>query len=537
MASRSEVFTNTTKLDWLEVGGILFQEYANHGWFLCPIKAGEKAPRSRGWNEKENAVKSPEIASRLRAAGLCHAYSGTCALDIDDLNYTVAFMNARGLDISTFFLDPAMVRIDSGRPNRAKFLFALPEPLTSKTFANGAFELRCATSTGRTAQDVLPPSPHPSGTTYKWVGDWRNLPPLPEELKKLWESELQANSVVPIQAYSADLGELEALVLKRNPSCGYDDWIKIGMAIHHETEGSQDGFALWDGWSNKSDKYPGIEQLRTHWQSFGRSSTPITADSLRRTDTATTDEFDFLAPTTPERPPFQFMSLPELFNRPEPDWLIPGILPQKGLGSFWGQPGSGKTFLAVDIALTVAMKSHWRGTRVKKGGKALYIAAEDDSGVQVRFNSGLRARGSMDAPVRVLPAAPVFTSPKQAEALLKVIEAEGPQAITFVDTLAAVTPGADENTGKEMGPFIAFCKRIENVTGGIVILIHHDGKSPGKGPRGWSGLHGAFDVEWTVIDEKTHREMTITKMKSAPTGKGYVFHLAPVGKSCIVEWI
>ncbi len=426
-----------------------------------------------------------------------------------------------------------MVRIDSGRPNRAKFLFALPEPLPSKTW--GAFELRCATSTGRTAQDVLPPSPHPSGTTYKWIGDWRQLPPLPPMLNKLWLTELHQDSKSPTPPASGNLPELEALVLKRDPSCGYDEWIKIGMAIHHETEGSEEGFALWDQWSNKSDKYPGIGQIRTHWQSFGRSTTPVTADSLRRTEVAGPGEFDFLPPELPKSNPFRFLSCPELFDRPEPEWLVSDILPQRGLGCFWGQPGSGKTFLAVDIAATVAANSHWRGEPVKTPGKVLYIAAEDDNGVQIRLRSAFAVRALGDTTIRVLPTSPVFTAPKQSEALLEALREEGKCSTVIVDTLAAVTPGADENSSKDIGPLIAFCRKIEQLTGALVILVHHSRKD-GDSIRGSSSLHAAFDVEWKVSDEKTHREVYISKMKNGEAYKSYAFNISPVGKSCVVEW-
>lgn len=517
----------------------MFQEYTARGWALCPIKAGEKGPRSKGWNLEENAIRDSRIANTLKAAGLCHAYSGTCAFDIDDLDRTVALLP----EAADFFLDPSMVRIDSGRPNRAKFIFALPEPLPSKSFCGGAFELRCATTTGRTAQDVLPPSPHPSGTTYKWVGDWRNLSPLPDVLRSLWEAELAGNCAVTDKASSAELAELEALVLKRDPSCGYDEWIKVGMAIHHETGCSDAGFALWDDWSNKSDKYPGIGQLKAHWQSFGRSATPVTADSLRRTDVAGVGEFDFLAPEPPQPNPFRFLSCrDELFRRPKPNWLIPGILPQRGLGCFWGQPGSGKTFLAVDIAVSVATNSHWRGASVKNPGRVLYIAAEDDNGVQIRLESAFASRGLRDTAIRVLPTSPVFTSAKQSETLLEAIRGEGKASLVFVDTLAAVTPGADENSSKDIGPLIAFCRKIEQVTGAMVILIHHSRKD-GDSIRGSSSLHAAFDVEWKISDEKTHREMYISKMKNGEAYKSYAFNLSPVAvdidediTSCVVEW-
>lgn len=47
---------------------------------------------------------------------------------------------------------------------------------------------------------------------------------------------------------------------------GYDDWIKIGMAVHAEL--GPGAFHVWDAWSAKSAKYPGEKALRGHWKSF-----------------------------------------------------------------------------------------------------------------------------------------------------------------------------------------------------------------------------------------------------------------------------
>lgn len=519
-----------------------FAEYINHGWKLCRIQPGQKGPRSPGWNSRGNDIRD---ASELKAAGLLHAYSGTCALDIDDLVVSEKYLRENfSLELTDLLAASDAVQIVSGNPNHAKLLFALADPIPSKTFAGGAFELRCGTATGRSAQDVLPPSLHPSGTVYKWVGDWKHLPALPDALKALWlagiTTEKASNDIT--EKANSNLLELAGLVSKRSSDCGYDEWIKVGMALHHETGGSDAGFSLWDEWSASSDKYPGIAKLRSHWQSFGNSQTPITIDSLRKNEVASADEFevvgaeiDFLAPEKPKQQ-FRFMDLDELFARPAPDWLIPGVLPEHGIGSFWGQPGSGKTFLAIDVALSVALGQSWRGSSVKQGG-ILYIAAEDDSGVQARLYAGLASRGARWAAIKVLAAAPTFTAPEQSKALLEAITAEGPQAITFVDTLAAVSTGSDENSGKDMGQLIAICQKIHKVTGGLVILIHHEGKTSGKGLRGWSGLHGAFDVEWEVSEEEHMREMRISKMKNAPAGKAYSFQLIPVGDSCIVEWV
>lgn len=526
-----------------------FVDYVKHGWKLCKIEPGTKGPRYHGWNKEDNAIKTPAAAEKLPGAGLCHSYSGTCAIDVDRYDEAERFLRDNGIDLGALFASPDAVQISSGRKNRGKLIYRLDVPLPTLQPANGAIEFRSQARTGNTVQDVLPPTIHPdTGNPYKWVGDWKQLPTLPEPLKALWLLLLAGEAHTPlVKATSAEHAELRDLLSRKDPNCGYEEWIKIGMALHHETGGSDDGLSLWDEWSAPSDKYPGIETVRSHWNSFGRSETPITADSLRKTDVAAVEQFedltvqsDWLNDATPEKAKethaFEFLSLGDLFQRPEPKWIVKGVLPDSGLGSFYGQPGGGKTFLAVDVALSVALGDTWRGIPVMQG-PCLYIAAEDDRGVQMRFAAGLATRGVSNAPIKVLPAAPVFTSPEQQKALLPAIQACGRQALVFVDTLAAVTPGSDENAAKDMSQVIHFCQKIHKVTGGLVLLIHHEGKTTGRGPRGWSGLHGAFDVEWEVTDQESHREMRISKLKNAPTGNVYSWKLLPVGDSCVVEWI
>ena len=53
-----------------------------------------------------------------------------------------------------------------------------------------------------------------------------------------------------------------------DPSMGRDDWIRVGMAVHHETGGG--GFAMWDEWSTGGHQYPGTEAVQAQWGSFDR---------------------------------------------------------------------------------------------------------------------------------------------------------------------------------------------------------------------------------------------------------------------------
>jgi hypothetical protein len=526
-----------------------FAEYIQHGWKICAIPPGTKGPRTTGWSEQKNAITNPE---GLVGAGLLHAYSGTCSLDLDRMDEAAAYLVQHGIVLADLLADPAAVQIKSGRSNRGKLIYALATPLPSISLCGSpaAFELRCGTSKSTSVQDVLPPSIHPdTGKPYEWVGDWRNLPPIPDALLALWKSVLGSDIQQRddrVLAQKSSNPEIVNFLSKRDPNCGYDEWIKIGMAIHDATGGSNDGFAIWDEWSATSHKYEGRQDLESHWLSFGRSDTPITIDSLRRGSKASVDDFEDVSqglatlfeskPVEKMELDFRFLNLDELFKRPEPEWIIPGVLPEAAIGVIYGQHSAGKTFTAVDLALSISLGQSWRGQPVKQGS-ILYVAAEDDRGIQIRLAAGLAARGASAAPIKVLPTAPVLIDRAHQTALLKAIKREKRPSIIFFDTLAAVTPGADENSGKEMGELLGYCHKLYEATGAMIMLIHHEGKTDGRGPRGWSGMGGAFEIIWKVSADELKHELEIEKVKNAAKGDVFQFRLLPVANSCIVEWL
>ena len=68
--------------------------------------------------------------------------------------------------------------------------------------------------------------------------------------------------------------QMQQILDQLDPDMGRADWIKIGMGLHHETQGDDTGFELWRVWSSGSAKYPGENELRRQWKSFGRSRCP-----------------------------------------------------------------------------------------------------------------------------------------------------------------------------------------------------------------------------------------------------------------------
>jgi hypothetical protein len=86
-----------------------------------------------------------------------------------------------------------------------------------------------------------------------------------------------------VVAPNGDTGKLEALLEHLDPDSGYEDWVHVLMAIHHESGGSDEGLQLADAWSSKGEKYQGSEEIRTKWASFADyQGRPITIATLHK---------------------------------------------------------------------------------------------------------------------------------------------------------------------------------------------------------------------------------------------------------------
>jgi hypothetical protein len=96
--------------------------------------------------------------------------------------------------------------------------------------------------------------------------------------------------------------------------------------------------------------------------------------------------------------------------------------------------------------------------------------------------------------------------------------------VIIIDTLAASTPGADENAGTDMAPLLQAFHQVSSDLNCVVILIAHTGKDVGKGLRGWSGIRANVDfaIETQVLkDEDGHtvkRQIWFEKCKDGPDG-------------------
>lgn len=62
--------------------------------------------------------------------------------------------------------------------------------------------------------------------------------------------------------------QLHSLINQLDPDRSYEDWVHVGMIIHNETDGSDEGLVMFDDWSKRGGKYKGTEEIETKWHSF-----------------------------------------------------------------------------------------------------------------------------------------------------------------------------------------------------------------------------------------------------------------------------
>lgn len=215
-------------------------------------------------------------------------------------------------------------------------------------------------------------------------------------------------------------------------------------------------------------------------------------------------------------------------------WLIKGLLPSSGLGVIYGEPGCGKSFLALDMALHVATGRPWAGKKVKQAG-VIYIAAEGGSGMRKRIYAARRHHNIPDAAPFGLIVTPPDLGVNQDDAreLIACIRRQAKTlgfvpGLIILDTLASSMDGADENSPRDMGMFVSNARKIEAELKTLVVAVHHVGKDAERGMRGSSALHGASAVEWEVTETEVGRSVRVAKNKDGEPGLGFMFLMFPV---------
>lgn len=246
---------------------------------------------------------------------------------------------------------------------------------------------------------------------------------------------------------------------------------------------------------------------------------------------------------------FRLLLDADLDALPSLRWLVKGIIPDTGIGAIYGDSGTYKSFLTLDLMAHISNGREWFGRRVK-AAPTVYVPLEGQGGIPNRVRAWRIAQTAALSPnnlatfepdpavssgVAVIMDALNLRDANDRERLIETLTICGwAGGVLCIDTLAHASNGIEENSSA-MGEMIGIFRDLQQRLGGVILLVHHSGKDQSRGMRGWSGLHAAMDfvVECQSEGETGSRRANfrLSKVKDGTTGTSHPFRmeLVPLG--------
>lgn len=246
-------------------------------------------------------------------------------------------------------------------------------------------------------------------------------------------------------------------------------------------------------------------------------------------------------------------------GRVERDWLIEGLLPRRCVAILSGWSSVGKTHIANDLMLSVALGLPFAGCDVRRTCGAVLFAAEGQDDVVPRWDVIEQAKIfphydhhdiSHEAPYPLswTDQVPRLTAPDALDQYSKMLTATVASqrlmmrdsyqglGLALIDTVAAAADMTDDQhnaAGTNQGIFNTL-HQLARTFDLCVMVVDHLGKDATRGTRGSNAKEASADVVWrvtgTVSEEGTvsHTAMTISKLRGGASGKRIPYTLKPV---------
>lgn len=250
---------------------IAAQQLRDNGYSVVPLMSRSKRPAIEKWTDFGVHPADDETFKRWMRwsdmnIGVCLGVaSNLVAIDLDN--------DIGGLHAQIESLLPPTPVGKVGA--KGKTLFYQFNGQRSQGFSKDGERVLDVLSQGR--QTVLPPSMHPDGFEYRWLGEETllntpigALPHIPHqstiEISKIFTPEIkQVNEPRHVLVYDdTKMAEVQA-ALECIPADDYEMWIRIGMSLKDKF--GNEGFELWDAWSASSPKY-NSKGMRSKYNSF-----------------------------------------------------------------------------------------------------------------------------------------------------------------------------------------------------------------------------------------------------------------------------
>lgn len=512
---------------------------ADEGWHVIPL-GPNKRPLVKGWQDKATDdarqierwwAKWPDAMPGLPSG----ERNGFTVLDIDQKNGKDGFaeLKAMGLDVDA--MSPCQVQTASGGRH---IYFRWDGQGNSAAGLPAGLDVR-----GEGGFVVAPGAINGKGIYTGHLT--RELPTWPEALpihRKAVEPGQGEPTGLPFHVIRA------ALMKCPNDGDAYasrDAWLHMVMAVHCETGGSEDGRELVHEWSKQYNDYD-ADHTDALWDSCkadrGLTGWHVIREAERHGwhDDAVTqlrqmqaheeamsdfddlwDEMGWLLPDEEAEiaelvggPPKQeakplFAPASDWAGLPIPPrkWHVDGLIPGNTVTILGGDGGTGKSLLALQLAVSTVTGTRWVNRGVDQPGKALVLSAEDDNDELHRRLADIckshdvplaklgkllvRSMAGEDALLAVLDRKTNALKPTALYAeICNTMDRERPKLVIF-DTLADLHAG-NENDRAHGRQFIGMLRHLAIEYDCAVVLLAHPsltGLNTGTGTSGstaWS---------------------------------------------------
>ena len=282
--------------------------------------------------------------------------------------------------------------------------------------------------------------------------------------------------------------------------------------------------------ANIQDKENRAKTLDKYSEHFSMNKKLQSASSLNSFTTILKSELD----EVPEglAKPVPFLTFQDLADEQDVRAFVDGYLPRDGIGQLYGDSYTGKTFVMVDLALSICagLKS-WQGMPLNTDGpsQVLYVAAEGKASFRSAVKDWNKAHPAADisgfyvhdltgkATLNLTPGDPapgVFG----LNDLREQCEAEGIKpSLVVLDPQANILAGVNEDSNSEMVAALTPLQKWANEEGFLAMLVHHTGKTNKGEGRGASAQKAMMDVliNIKVSAGNEDRSLTFDKVKGA----------------------
>jgi hypothetical protein len=208
-------------------------------------------------------------------------------------------------------------------------------------------------------------------------------------------------------------------------------------------------------------------------------------------------------------------------NLSDPAWLIEGVFERDTLVSLFGPSGNYKSFVALDMSLSIAAGRKFLGRYPTRQGPTFYLATEGGRGLRRRAAAWANHHG-IDAttiPARLLVDSPQITNPENLGNLVYEIKRGPVPVLITIDTLAGTNAGREENASADMTEWVEAAKALQRKFACSVLVVTHTQKhlQPGQvqSERGHSSLRAALDTSMSVGRKGDIITVSCAKQKDA----------------------